>query len=562
MRGAAGLQWVFGFHQEPSKQIGVSMIDLASIAAIPEWRLTEEHWKQLQTRPTGLFFSRTEAAKWNVKPGDVFPVQTPTSDREDGATAWPFEVLGIVDDPARQVDWTPNIYGNYEYFDAVRTGSQRGTVRFIVAIDDPARAEPICQQIDTSYANSSAPTYCVPLQVDARSIIDLRHQHAADELRHRCRRAVHDSFPLRQQHCGVGARARAGVALLQTLGFGNRKIATLVFLESALPCFAGAVLGTAIAQALATFTTKLTEGAELPIPPASLSLSTCCPRARRCTPDRRGQRDAAASATQNAGPRVSPGREMTMLRHVLTVSGIGLSTLAQRRGTSIVIAAGVACVVGVLVLDALRRRRARADVSLRAEAKNRRSFCRRTCSRKPVPARRSTRSPRSSMRPELRRTRTAPCSQTPASSPASWPPPGFPRDISARVRGIGAAGLTLREDFQIESGRLLRRVRRNCSSAWASREGSACRAATLLLMPGGFWPIVGTFSDGGGRSESEFFADSETLRSATQRKGFGSVIVKLANTQAFDELQRWLTTNPAIAVDAYRVSDYLVAHQR
>lgn len=274
VRGAAGLQWVFGFHQEPSKQIGVSMIDLASIAAIPEWRLTEEHWKQLQTRPTGLFFSRTEAAKWNVKPGDVFPVQTPTSDREDGATAWPFEVLGIVDDPARQVDWTPNIYGNYEYFDAVRTASQRGTVRFIVAIDDPRRAEPICQQIDTSYANSSAPTYCVPLQVDARSIID-------------------SVISMRQMSFGIAAAGLFMIlflcansiaesvrervpefALLQTLGFGNRKIATLVFLESALPCFAGAVLGTAIAQALATFTTKLTEGAELPIPPASLSLST------------------------------------------------------------------------------------------------------------------------------------------------------------------------------------------------------------------------------------------------------------------------------------------------
>jgi len=79
-----------------------------------------------------------------------------------------------------------------------------------------------------------------------------------------------------------------------------------------------------------------------------------------------------------------------------------------------------------------------------------------------------------------------------------------------------------------------------------------------LLMPGGFWPIVGTFSNGGDRSESELFADADTLRSASALSGYGSVIVKLANPQAFDELHRWLTTNPAIAVDAYRVPDYLL----
>ena len=40
---------------------------------------------------------------------------------------------------------------------------------------------------------------------------------------------------------------------------------------------------------------------------------------------------------------------MTVLRQLFTVSAIGLGTLAQRRGTSFVIVAGVACVVGVLV---------------------------------------------------------------------------------------------------------------------------------------------------------------------------------------------------------------------
>ena len=272
VRGAMAVQWVWGFHQEPSMDVGVSMIDQAGIVAIPELPLTPEHWKQMAAKPAGVFFTRKEAAKWNVKTGDIFPVQTQPGSREDGGNAWPFEVLGIVDDPETPVEWTPNIFGNYESFDAVRTQSQRGTVRFIVAVDDPDKAEPICQKIDKSYANSETPTYCVPLQVDARSIVD----------------AV---VSMRQMSLGIAAAGLFMIlflcansiaesvrermpefAVLKTIGFSDRQMAALVFLEAALPCIVGAVLGSVFAQALTPFTSRLAEGSELPLPPASVSI--------------------------------------------------------------------------------------------------------------------------------------------------------------------------------------------------------------------------------------------------------------------------------------------------
>lgn len=272
VRGVAALQWVFGSYQEPSRQVGISMIDPAGIAAIPEWRLTPDHWQQLSAKRSGVLFSRKEAAKWNVKAGDIFPVQTAVSGREDGEKAWAFEVLGVVDDPDPQVDWTPNIYGNYEYFDAVRTQSERGTVRFIVAVDDADEAELICQKIDTRYANSGVPTYCVPLRADAQSILD-------------------SVVSMRQMSFGIAAAGLFMIlflcansiaesvrervpefALLKTVGFDDRAIAALVFLESALPCIAGAVLGTLLAQLLATFTSRLGEGSGLELPSSSISL--------------------------------------------------------------------------------------------------------------------------------------------------------------------------------------------------------------------------------------------------------------------------------------------------
>ncbi len=121
-----------------------------------------------------------------------------------------------------------------------------------------------------------------------------------------------------------------------------------------------------------------------------------------------------------------------------------------------------------------------------------------------------------------------------------WPPPGTTWDF-LRVRGIGAAGTTLREDFRIESGRMLRSGSQELLIGAGASRKYGLKSGDKLLMPGGYWPIVGTFSNGGDRSESEFFADGDTLRSASKRSGFGSVIVKLAQPQAFEAFHRWLT---------------------
>lgn len=271
VRGAAVLQAVFGFHQERDMQIGAWMLDTATIAAIPELRLTAAHWRQLEETRNGLFFARSQAEHWHVKAGDTFIIQTRISNREDGATSWPFIVLGVVDDPDH-LDWMPNIYGNYEYFDATRTQDQRGKANFVLAVDHPDHAQPICRSIDTLYANSETPTYCVPLQVDARNL-------------------VASVFSMRQMSLGIGIAGLFMIlflcansvaesvreripefAVLKTIGFGDRQLAALVFLEAALPATAGALIGTVLAGALTSFTSRLSADSPVPIPPVSMSI--------------------------------------------------------------------------------------------------------------------------------------------------------------------------------------------------------------------------------------------------------------------------------------------------
>lgn len=271
VRGVALIQGVFGFHQEPSMRIGVWTLDGGTIAAIPELSLTPAHWKQLQDTPNGLLFSRTQAAKWGVKAGDVFPIKTGSHRREDRSETWPFTVVGIVDDPATQIDWMPNIYASYDYLDLNRNRRELGLVDFIVAIDNPDDARSICRQIDTRYANSETPSYCVPLQMDARNMVE-------------------STITMRQMSLGVGTAGlfmilflcASGVAesvrervpefaILKTIGFGDRQVAALVFLEAALPAVVGAVLGTAIAAVLSSLTSQLGEGTGLKLPVASIS---------------------------------------------------------------------------------------------------------------------------------------------------------------------------------------------------------------------------------------------------------------------------------------------------
>jgi putative ABC transport system permease protein len=246
---------------------------------------------------------------------------------------------------------------------------------------------------------------------------------------------------------------------------------------------------------------------------------------------------------------------MSMFRDVLTVTSIGVSTLAQRRGTSFVIVAGIACVVGVLVS------------MLSVVAGQTRMYLSGSADERAIILPKDQRSEYGSglSQDTVATILNAPgIAKGPDGAPladAEWvmgltPPPDFAVRDFLQVRGLGAAGATLRKDFRIESGRMFRSGAQELLIGVGASRRFKVKDGDKVLMPGGFWPIVGTFSNGGDRSEGEFFADGDTLRSANQQSKFGSVILQLANPQAFDELQRWLTANPAIAVTAYRVPEY------
>ena len=244
-----------------------------------------------------------------------------------------------------------------------------------------------------------------------------------------------------------------------------------------------------------------------------------------------------------------------MFRQLLTVSTVGMSTLPQRRGTSFVIVAGVACVVAVLV-SMLSIAVGQTRMYLSGGGRDHAILL-----------------PKNAMgeggmglgRSEISTILNAPGiakgSDGTALADAEFqmgiePPPGMFMN-SLQVRGIGPNGAKIRDAFRIESGRMLRTGAQELIIGAGASKVLGLKIGDKVLLPNGFWPIVGMFSNGGDAAEGTLFADAETLLAATKRRGFGSVIVKLASPASFDELRDWIASNPGLTVQAERVSDYL-----
>ena len=267
-----GTARVGGYHLERSKRAGVEFIDEHFKAAWPELTINEAQLRTLHASRTGVYFTQSAATRWSVRAGDTFTLIADPAARADGSDTWTFTVLGVVDDTA---DWgqgpSDRIYGSYEYLEQSRAPSKRGRVfSFRISVRNADRARAVCHQIDARYENSSDPTFCVPVRDDAEQLAD------AD-------------ISMRQMSLGVAAAGlfmilflcANGLAesvrerlhefgTLKALGYGDVKVASIVFLEAAIPALTSALIGTALSWAIGFQITRLAREGALRLPPVPM----------------------------------------------------------------------------------------------------------------------------------------------------------------------------------------------------------------------------------------------------------------------------------------------------
>jgi ABC-type lipoprotein release transport system permease subunit len=128
------------------------------------------------------------------------------------------------------------IIGNLRYFDSSSRLDERNTVNVLrLAIDRPERARAVCREIEARFTNASPALYCVPAREDAEELaaanINMRQISLGIGgaglfmILFLCANGMAES--VRERLCDFG--------VLKTVGYGDRCLAVLVFLEAAVP---------------------------------------------------------------------------------------------------------------------------------------------------------------------------------------------------------------------------------------------------------------------------------------------------------------------------------------
>jgi putative ABC transport system permease protein len=271
--GVGAARWVFGYHQAPGKPFGVFTVDEGMRVGWSELSLQPAEWDLLFSSGTGVLVTRKAAQRWDLHKGDLVPIPVQPGTRADGARSWVFQVLAIVaDDP----EWEEGvIIGNYAHSENARPVDSRGYVQvFRVAVRDPARANAIAMQIDQRFANSGTPTISVTNKANREGLV--RSGVAISSMTWGVGTAgLFMVIFLAGNSIAQSVRRRLPeFATLKAMGYTDVQVAWLVFVESAIPCGLGAMLGIGLAATLAAVPRRHIPSALASVPHATVTLAT------------------------------------------------------------------------------------------------------------------------------------------------------------------------------------------------------------------------------------------------------------------------------------------------
>jgi putative ABC transport system permease protein len=131
-------------------------------------------------------------------------------------------------------------------------------------------------------------------------------------------------------------------------------------------------------------------------------------------------------------------------------------------------------------------------------------------------------------------------------------------DAYVTLRGVGPEGFALRPEVKLVSGRMFNPGAHELIVGRAAQaEFDGLAAGSQVSLPEGDWTVTGSFESDGDARESELLADSVTLASAMRANGYKSMTVQLESPESFDQFKAAVTANPQLAVEVLRETEYL-----
>lgn len=128
---------------------------------------------------------------------------------------------------------------------------------------------------------------------------------------------------------------------------------------------------------------------------------------------------------------------------------------------------------------------------------------------------------------------------------------------SVQFRGVGEKAFAVRPDVTIVEGRTFKTgLRELIAGVGAQRQFVGLKVGNEIKLGSQSWTVVGIF-ESGDAMESELWADADTVASAYRRgSSRTSVIAKLTDAKAFDAFKAALASDPRVNVDTMTTLEY------
>ena len=247
---------------------------------------------------------------------------------------------------------------------------------------------------------------------------------------------------------------------------------------------------------------------------------------------------------------------MRWLLQILEITKMGLSTIPQRLGSSLVIVVGIAGVVGVLIallamgegFQSVLAKAGRVDEAI-VLRKGANAELNSGISRNDavliaqVPG-------------VLKNAADQAIASAEVVVVANLRKKSTNTDANVEIRGVGPRVWELRPNARMIDGRPFESGKRELVvGKSAQSEFAGVDTGATLQLGQQEWRVVGTFVTGDAH-ESELWGDAEVVQGAYHRSGFQSVTLKLTDANAFDAVKAALSTDPRLSVDVQRTRDY------
>jgi putative ABC transport system permease protein len=263
---------LIGTYQKPTQIVAALALETSNVwltLAPSLFEVSPQALDALRKTRTGALISADIGKTYGWHIGDRIALTSGTQ-HSDGSGTWFFDIVGTFTD--HEPGEGRLIVTSYDYLDAGRA-LNKGTVRnFYVVVSDPKQAGAMATNIDRTFANSANGTRTASLRDNAEQAVQ-----SIGDLSFAIRSIISAVlvaivFSTATMTMQSIREREPELAVLKTLGFGNRALFVLVTTEALLVCIAASLAGLALAWIAFPLAGKYVPGLSMPMQVVALGI--------------------------------------------------------------------------------------------------------------------------------------------------------------------------------------------------------------------------------------------------------------------------------------------------